>query len=109
MDVNGNQIILSFDNIGTGLFTPDKYGYIKGFEVAGNDSTFYFAKASIRGNAIVLSSEKVDNPFAVRFGWFGDASECNLFNKEGFPAVPFRTDEWNTITIEEKYTIEKLQ
>jgi sialate O-acetylesterase len=109
MEINNNQVILSFDNIGSGLYTPDKYGYIKGFEVAGNDSTFYFAKASIRGNTIVLSSEKVTNPIALRFGWFGDASECNLFNKEGFPAVPFRTDQWHTITLEERYIIEKLQ
>jgi sialate O-acetylesterase len=39
----------------------------------------------------------------------GDAGECNLFNKEGFPAVPFRTDEWKTVTKEEKYVIEKLK
>ena len=52
---------------------------------------------------------KVDNPVAVHFGWIGDASECNLFNKEGFPAVPFRTDEWKTVTKDEKYKIEKLK
>ena len=109
MEINGNNIILSFDNIGSGLFTPDKYGYIKGFEVAGNDSIFYFAKAFILDNKVILSSEKVDNPVAVHFGWVGDASDCNLFNIEGFPAVPFRTDEWKTVTRNEKYKIEKMQ
>lgn len=105
MEVKDNQIILSFDNTGSGLFIPDKYGYIKGFEIAGNDSVFYFAKASIKNNTIILSSEKVANHLAAHFGWMGDATECNLFNKEGFPAVPFRTDEWKTVTIDEKYKI----
>jgi sialate O-acetylesterase len=109
MEVKGNQVTLSFDNIGTGLFTPDKYGYIKGFEIAGADSVFYFARAYIKGNAVILSSEKVPNPMAAHFGWMGDASECNLFNKEGFPAVPFRTDQWKTVTKDEKYKIEKLK
>jgi len=108
IEVKGNEIILSFDNTGTGLFTPDKYGYIKGFEIAGADSVFRFAKAFIRDDKIILSTDKVSNPMAAHFGWMGDASECNLFNKEGFPAVPFRTDEWKTITKEEKYKIEKL-
>ncbi|MBL7744512.1 MAG: hypothetical protein JNN00_13665 [Chitinophagaceae bacterium] len=108
-DVNGNQIILSFDHTGSGLFTPDKYGYLKGFEIAGQDHVFYYAKAFIKGNTVVVFSENVENPLAVHFGWIGDASECNLFNREGFPAVPFRTDEWKTVTKEEKYKIEKLE
>lgn len=118
MEVKGNEIILSFDNTGTGLFTPDKYGYIKGFEIAGADSVFYFAKAFIRDDKIILSADKVSNPMAAHFGWMGDAIECNLFNKEarpdgsvgrGFPAIPFRTDEWKTVTKNEKYKIEKLK
>ncbi|MBP6445749.1 MAG: hypothetical protein KA341_03025 [Saprospiraceae bacterium] len=109
MEIKDNQAILSFDNIGTGLFTPDKYGYIKGFEIAGKDSVFHYAKAFIKGKTIVLFSEKVENPVAVHFGWVGDASDCNLFNREGFPAVPFRTDEWKTVTKDEKYKIEKMK
>ncbi len=108
MEIKNDQVILSFDNIGTGLYTPDKYGYIKGFEIAGKDQVFHYAKAFIKGNTIVLFNEKVENPVAVHFGWIGDASDCNLFNKEGYPAVPFRTDEWKTITKDEKYKIEKL-
>lgn len=109
MEVKGNEIILSFNNTGTGLFTPDKYGYVKGFEIAGADSVFYVASAFIKDNKIVLSSPNVSIPLAAHFGWVGNASDCNLFNKEGFPAVPFRTDEWKTITKNEKYTIEKLK
>ena len=109
MKIAGNEIMLSFDNIGTGLFTPDKYGYIRGFEIAGKDQVFYYARAFIKGNMIILSCDKVDNPVAAHFGWIGDASDCNLFNMEGFPAIPFRTDEWKTVTRNEKYKIEKLK
>jgi sialate O-acetylesterase len=108
MQVNGKQAVLTFENIGAGLTAMDKYGYLKGFEVAGNDQVFYYARAFIRGNTVVVSCDQVANPAAVRFGWVGDASDCNLFNKEGFPAVPFRTDDWKTVTVNEKYKIEKL-
>lgn len=109
IEIVGNQIILSFDNLGTGLVTTDKYGYVKGFEIAGKDQVFYFAKAFIKDNKVVIFNENVENPVAVHFGWIGDASDNNLFNKEGFPAVPFRTDEWKTITKEAKYSIEKFE
>lgn len=104
-ETKGNQIIVSFDNVGTGLSTPDKYGYIKGFEIAGKDQVFHYAKGFIKDNKLILSSEEVSSPLAVHFSWIGDATESNLFNKEGFPAVPFRTDEWKTVTKEEKYKI----
>jgi sialate O-acetylesterase len=109
MEIKGSDIVLSFDNTGSGLHTPDKYGYVKGFEIAGADGVFYFAKATIKNHTIILSSDKVANPVAVHFGWMGDATECNLFNKEGFPALPFRTDEWKTVTKVEKYVFEKMQ
>lgn len=99
------RMILTFENTGSGLFTKDKYGYIRGFEVAGEDKVFYYAKAEIIDNNIVLTCNKVNNPIAVRFGWIGDASECNLYNKEGFPAVPFRSDNWRLSTESEKYKI----
>ncbi len=104
----GNQIILSFNNIGNGLYTTDKNGIVSGFEIAGADSIFYPAKAIIKDNTVILTSEKVPNPLVANFGWVGDATACNLYNKEGFPAVPFRTADWKTVTKNEKYTIEKL-
>jgi sialate O-acetylesterase len=109
MKINGSEIILSFDNTGTGLTTPDKYGYIKGFEIAGADSVFYFARAIIKNNTVVVASDKVINPVVVRFAWMGDAVECNLYNREGFPAVPFRTDDWKTITKGNVYKIAKFK
>ena len=109
MEIKDKQIIITFDNLGTGLFTPDKYGYLKGFEVAGEDQVFHYAKAFILNNKVVLFNENVEKPIAVHFGWIGDASDCNLFNNEGFPAVPFRTDEWKTVTLDEKYKIETFE
>ncbi len=108
MQTKDNELILSFDHIGGGLLTPDKYGYLKGFEIAGADGRFYFAQAFIRNNQVVVSSPQVPHPVAVRFGWMADASECNLFNKEGFPAVPFRTDDWKTVTKAARYVIEAV-
>ncbi|HRH45881.1 MAG TPA: sialate O-acetylesterase, partial [Pyrinomonadaceae bacterium] len=101
----GNKIVVTFENIGNGLMTTDKDGIVKGFEIAGSDQIFYGATATIKGNAVIISSEKVTSPIAVHFGWKGDASANNLFNKEGFPAVPFRTEEWKTVTKEAKYKI----
>jgi len=109
IEIKGNRIIASFENIGSGLSTPDKYGYIKGFEIAGNDQLFYYAKAYIDDNKVVIYNEKVTNPVDIHFGWADDASDNNLYNIEGFPAGPFRTDDWNTITKDDKYKIEKLK
>lgn len=105
MEIIENQAVVSFSDIGSGLVTPDKYGYINGFEIAGEDQVFHYAKAYIKDNKVILFSDKAPNPVAVHFSWMGDATESNLFNKEGFPAVPFRTDEWKTITKDEKYKI----
>lgn len=105
MKIVGNQAIINFENIGGGLMTTDSSGRVLGFEIASDDKIFYPANAVIKGNTVIVSSEKIANPVAVRFGWIGDASANNLFNKEGFPAVPFRTDDWKTVTKEEKYKI----
>ncbi|MBX7169466.1 MAG: hypothetical protein K1X72_00825 [Pyrinomonadaceae bacterium] len=105
MKVSANQAVIQFENIGGGLMTTDKNGQVFGFEIAGSDQIFYPANAVIKGNTVIVSSEKVVSPQAVRFGWIGDASANNLFNKEGFPAVPFRTDDWKTVTKDAKYKI----
>ncbi|GGA66241.1 9-O-acetylesterase [Flavobacterium palustre] len=107
MEVKGNQIALSFTSIGTGLSTSDKNGILKGFEIAGADKVFYPATAIIKDNKVVVASEKVPNPVAVHYGWADDDTEINLFNRENFPASPFRTDNWDMITAEEKYSVSK--
>ena len=100
----GNKMILSFNNIGGGLAAKDKYGYIKGFEIAGADQKFHYAKAFIEGDKVIVMCDAVANPVAARYGWADDAGENNLFNKEGFPAAPFRTDNWKGITEEATFT-----
>ena len=79
---------------------------MKGFEIAGADKQFYSATAIIEGDHVVVYSDSVNKPVAVRFGWMDDAGEDNLFNKEGFPASPFRTDNWKGITEEKKFAIQ---
>lgn len=107
MDIEESQMVLSFDAIGRGLKTSDKYGAVKGFELAGEDHIFQYATAFIKDNKVILFSDKVLRPIAVRFGWADDASDCNLYNGEGFPAIPFRTDSWKTITENATYKIVK--
>ena len=76
--------------------------------MAGDDHIFYSAIAFIKDDKVILTCEKVLNPSAIRFGWIGDASNCNLGNKEGYPAVPFRTDNWKLSTEGILYEIQKL-
>jgi sialate O-acetylesterase len=105
MKAEGNKLILSFSETGGGLVTNDRYGYIRGFEVAGADRKYVYAKAFIKGNQVVVYADDVKDPVAVRFGWFDDASDNNLFNKEGLPANPFSTDAWERVTHNVKYQI----
>jgi sialate O-acetylesterase len=105
MKADGTKLVLTFAHTGSGLLVKDKYGYIKGFEIAGADKQFYYAKAMADGDKIIVYAEGVAQPVAVRYNWANDASDGNLFNKEFFPAAPFRTDNWEGITEKNKYTI----
>ncbi|HEY8971370.1 MAG TPA: sialate O-acetylesterase [Puia sp.] len=107
MQVDGQKVMLHFSHTGSGLSTPDKYGYLRGFEVAGSDHVWHYAKAAIQGDKVVAWSDVVASPVAVRYGWMDDALEDNLFNKEGLPAPPFRTDEWKGVTENVKYSVGK--
>lgn len=95
MKVEGDKIILEFDHIGGGLSVKDKYGYLKAFAIAGEDKKFVWAKAWLTDdNKVVVSSEKVKSPVAVRYAWADNPDDANLYNAEGLPASPFRTDNW---------------
>ena len=104
---DGNKIVVSFTHANNGLVIKDKYGYLKGFEIAGSDKKFYYAKADVKNNQVIVYSDSVANPVAVRYGWADDMPEVNLYNKDGFPASPFRTDTWKGVTEETKYEIKK--
>ena len=92
----GNRMRISFLNTGSALSVGDAKE-ITGFSIAGNDQKFYWATAKIEGNEVVVYSDKVSEPEAVRYAW-ADNPECNLVNTEGLPAIPFRTDQWRGIT-----------
>ncbi|MCX6225540.1 MAG: 9-O-acetylesterase [Bacteroidia bacterium] len=99
MSVKGSTVTLSFDQVGNGLKVNDKYGYLKGFAIAGQDHRFYWAKAVITGkNSIEVSCPEVQDPVAVRYGWGNNPDDANLYNSADLPASPFRTDQWKGIT-----------
>jgi sialate O-acetylesterase len=89
MKVNGGKAALLFTHVGGGLVV--KGGLLKGFTMAGADKVFHPARAQVRGKTVVVTSDAVAQPAAVRYGW-ANVPEGNLFNKAGLPASPFRTD-----------------
>ncbi|HZV34146.1 MAG TPA: hypothetical protein VFB72_06170, partial [Verrucomicrobiae bacterium] len=123
MKIDGDKAILSFDHVGKGLVARD--GDLKGFAICGDDHKFVWAKAVIIGNEktaqwnadagiisvsasasmsagskrtkIMVSSPDVQHPVAVRYGW-ADCPVVNLWNEDGLPATPFRTDDFPMIT-----------
>jgi sialate O-acetylesterase len=94
MQLKADTALLSFDHA-AGLAA--KGDSLKGFAVAGADSHFVWAHAAVRGEQVAVWSEKVKGPLAVRYGW-ADNPVCNLYNKDGLPASPFRTDSWVGLT-----------
>ena len=92
MKIKRNKAVISFDHVGTGLKSRDGKP-LTWFSIAGADRKFVDAVAEIDGDTVLVSSDSVTNPVAVRFGW-SNLAEPNLSNKEGLPASPFRTDRW---------------
>jgi sialate O-acetylesterase len=102
MEVEGNKARIFFDHVGSGLKINDKYGYVKGFAIAGEDKVFHWANAYQEGNNIIVYSDKISHPKAVRYGWADNPDDVNVYNAEGLPASPFRTDSWKGITFGKK-------
>lgn len=90
--IEGNKIILSFNHTGSGLISIDGEP-LNQFAIAGADKKFVWANAKIEGNTVVVWNDKVSEPKYVRYAWADNPEGANLFNKEGLPASPFRTDE----------------
>jgi sialate O-acetylesterase len=104
MQVTGNSITLKFSQTGSGLVigtapwnasgvVPPSNEKLVGFTIAGADKNWFPADAKIDGLTVVVSSPRVSQPVAVRYAW-GNAPDCNLYNREALPASPFRTDDW---------------
>jgi sialate O-acetylesterase len=102
MTLDGDSAIITF----TGNFTcKDKYGYVRGFAIAGADSIFHWAKAYLRNeNTVVVYSSEIKNPVAVRYLWSGNPGKVDLYNKDGLPVGPFRTDQFKEITTGKKFS-----
>lgn len=90
--IDRNKIILSFTNVGSGLITNDSEE-LSEFAIAGADKKFVWGKAKIEGDKVVVWNDVIANPMYVRYAWADNPDNPNLYNKEGLPASPFRTDK----------------
>jgi sialate O-acetylesterase len=93
MSIEGNKIILSFSNEGSGLVAKGNEG-LKSFAIAGADKKFVWAKAKIEEDKVVVWNDNISSPIAVRYAWADNPAGANLYNKEDLPASPFRTDDF---------------
>jgi len=91
--VEGDKIHIKFTHVGQGLVSAQSEK-LQGFIVAGEDKKFYWADAHVDGDSVVVHSDKVAKPVAVRYAWAPAIPWANLFNKDGLPAQTFRTDSW---------------
>jgi len=91
-EVAGHEMVLFFDHVGSGLTVPAGQP-LSGFTIAGMDREFQWAEARIEEDRVIVWSDRVYNPVAVRYAW-ADNPTSNLYNREGLPASPFRTDDW---------------
>ena len=92
--VRESRVWVEFDNVAGGLVARGSDGSVGGFAIAGPDRRFVWARARIDGNRVVVWSDEVREPVAVRYAWADNPSTANLYNREGLPAAPFRTDTW---------------
>ena len=102
--IKGSKVHLSFDHVGKGLMIGKKTkleptaevkgGKLEHFSIAGEDKKWVWADAAIDGDTVVVSSKEVKKPVAVRYGFTMNPANANLYNKDGIPALPFRTDDW---------------
>jgi sialate O-acetylesterase len=92
MKIKGEEVILSFTGVGSGL-TAKNGGELKCFEICGSDNNYFPAEAKIVNDKIVVRSNDVTRPVAVRYAWANNPEGASLYNREGLPASPFRTNE----------------
>lgn len=97
MEVQGNKAILTFENVGSTLYTFDTQEAV-GFAVAGADKVWHWGTGTLQGrDKVIVTSDAVETPVAVRYAW-SDNPVANLRSREGLPVIPFRTDDWPQIT-----------
>ncbi|HUH47239.1 MAG TPA: sialate O-acetylesterase, partial [Arenibacter sp.] len=103
--IRGNKVHLKLNTYGSALKSLNKYGYIRGFAVAGSDGKFVWAKAFVASNdEVVVYSDSVARPKFVRYAWSDNPGSLDLVNTEGLPVFPFRTDTLGLSTADIKYS-----
>jgi sialate O-acetylesterase len=93
MKIENNRIIISFSHIGSGLVAKGD-SILKHFAIADSTGKFVWAKAIIENNKVIVWNDNIKNPVAVRYAWANNPANANLYNREGLPASPFRTDNY---------------
>ncbi len=91
--IKKHKIVLTFENIGTGIMLKNG-NEVKELAIAGEDKKFVWARSKIKGNQIIVWSDEITKPLAVRYAWSDNPAKANLYNQKGLPASPFRTDDW---------------
>jgi sialate O-acetylesterase len=92
--IQHGRMVIEFDHVGGGLVTKGQLNGVKGFAIAGADQHFVWADAAIKGDHVIVWSDSVRDPVAVRYAWGNNPAAANLYNRDGMPAAPFRTDQW---------------
>ncbi|MFD2744061.1 MULTISPECIES: sialate O-acetylesterase [Sphingobacterium] len=95
--IRGDEIHLKFKPNGSKLVSNNRDQVLAGFSIAGEDQIFYWAEGRIKGNVVIVKSKNVAKPVAVRYGWANNP-DLSLYNAEGLPASPFKTDDWRDST-----------
>jgi sialate O-acetylesterase len=104
LKIDGNQAIVHFDHVGAGLMIGQKSGLkpveevpdgtLRRFAIAGKDRKWAWAEAKIVGSTVVCTHPDISSPVAIRYGFTMNPVGANLYNRDGLPASPFRTDDW---------------
>lgn len=102
--IQGDTAIINFSESGGELITKDKYGYVRGFAMAGVDKKFHWAKAYIKDDKVIVYCNAVSKPVAVRYAWSDNPGATDLYNTIGLPAIPFRTDNWPLKTMDKVFS-----
>ena len=100
MRIDGSKVRIRLKHAESGLVTKEG-GPVQGFAIAGSDRKFVWADARVDGDSVILSSERVTAPVAARYAWANNPA-CNLYDRSGLPACPFRTDDWPGVTADKR-------
>lgn len=100
---HGSSMIVSFRNVAAGLHLGASDTALRGFAIADKSQRFVPAQARIEGERVIAWHPEVMHPVAVRFGWVDNPSQANLFDSNGLPASPFRSDRWALVTRDKRY------